>query len=406
MNGGDGWRCALVVGQHAARWVGACCTVGGATGLDGDGRVVGQGQGGGDRQLAVDGHVHIDQHLRLRGAVVVDLVVNAVERHFAFVGPGAGQAGVAHCPCGGHAVGGQGGQVEGVARHAVNDHLHFVQAAGGACGRYSAGPGANGGLGRARKAIRRHGAGCAAGADGGAGVGAAQRQHVVGRHRQHRAAALHLEDLDLLDAAHRLVLGQGVQVEVGACGQLEPVHARAAADHAACSECRLQTGAGGGDHIVAAQRVQSTAGVAQGVGAGGGACGECGSPTRRRWDQRQVVQYEVTVTVACGVFTAPHHGDVLGRWCRVGGSKVTRLEVRTACKKNLHTIDRHTHVLGRHASDVVKLQLISLTRDHANRRRQDCEQIRTDTTRRRGTHLTHKLIATQSAVRVTNSTAT
>ena len=265
LHGGDRGRCALVVGQHAARWVGACDGVDRATSLDGVGGVVAQGQGDGNGQRAVDGHGHIDQHLRLRGAVVIDLVgdVGAVDEDgdFAFVGPGNGQTGVAQGTGGGHTVGGQGGQVEGVASDALNHHLHFVGAAGGAGCSRSAGLRAGGGLIRASKAVRRHGAGSGADANGGAGVGSAQRQHVVGCHGQHRGA-LHLYDFNLLDASHGLVGGQGVQVEGCASGQREGVHARAATDHAAvCGECGLQAGARHCDGVVTFQCVQYTCGV-------------------------------------------------------------------------------------------------------------------------------------------------
>ena len=248
----------LVVGDEVGG-AGACV---GADGADGDGRD------------GVDRHVHVHQHLGAGGAVVIDLVdvgyaVHGIARRDtegALVSPSARQIGVAQQAGRGtvgadHAVVGQHAQVEHVVQLAVDHELHLAGAGGAAGGLHAA-------------VGRLHGAGEGVRSHGG-GIAAAQAEHVVGRHGQLGGAALQGDHLHLLDGPDGLVAGGGLQVERGACGELEVVDARAAVDDAACSQCGLQAGVAHGDGVVAAQRVQCACGVAQGVGVGGGAgCAE------------------------------------------------------------------------------------------------------------------------------------
>ena len=198
-----------------------------------------------DRREGVDGHIHLGQHLSAGGAVVIDLVSDAVDGHIAFVAPAACQVAVAQYARietrAADPVVGQCLQVERVAGVAQHHHLDFASGAGGA-GRTCR-------LRGAAEVVVAHGA----------GIAATQREHVVGRHGQHRAGALHLDDLDFLQRLDGLVACERTQVQRGACGQSQGVDTGAASDQPACNKLGLNA-RGGGDGVVATQSIDSAIG--------------------------------------------------------------------------------------------------------------------------------------------------
>jgi hypothetical protein len=76
------------------------------------------------------------------------------------------------------------------------------------------------------------------------------------------------KDFYLLDRLDRLVIGQRLQIERSAGRQFERIDASATGNSAACGQCALQAGAGGGDGIAAAQRVEDAACVGEAVRVG------------------------------------------------------------------------------------------------------------------------------------------
>ena len=203
----------------------------------------------------VDHHRHINQHLRLGGAVVVDLEGVQANLHLPHVAPVARQTGVAqHTRRIADAVIGQCLQLEGVGVQALHHHLHFAGTAGGACGVN----GAIRHLLRGGEGVRRHGG----------RIRPTQAEHVVRGHGQ-RGAALQLEGFDFLDFLHCLVGAERLQVERGVCSELEGVDACAAIDEACRRQVGLQAGRCDGDGVVPSH---STDCVSRRVGDGVGCC--------------------------------------------------------------------------------------------------------------------------------------
>jgi hypothetical protein len=210
----------------------------------------------------------------------------------------------------------------------------------------------------------------------GAGVAAAQAQHVVGRHGEF-AGALQGEDLDLADGLDRLVVGDGGQVQRGASGELEDVDARAAGDAAAGGQLGLQVGASDGDGVATTQGVECAAGVAERVVAWRGAVElrAVDQGVVRRWGLRgegQVVDVDVTIPRrigGVGVDTPQLQIDGLGAGGRVGGIKMATFQAGRRADVEAHTVYIHTQTAtASELGNVVQLEYIGLSCFNSRRR--------------------------------------